>query len=147
MEICIRVKKFEKNQDASSYEKMFHRFVLNCFATIWICSGLCFMIGGLVAVAFGSKEIDSEKREESYIIGIAFVTMSMIPIMIGCCMLYCIKKCSIVSTPETSKRDTIEVNTARRNEASIQISQNLEIRVNFCLIQKSFSTTFIVFLI
>ena len=103
--------------------------MLNCFATCWISGGLLFLIIGCTLI--GSGDIQPGPA-------IGIIATSMAPLLTGCCMCFCIyrSKCQHgIPKSVGSIIDTTERVSEQQTSTSIDMSQQAQIEVLFCLLK------------
>ena len=103
----------------------FHRIVLSCFASVWIMGGILFLTVGFVAIASGGMPIG---------FAIIWIAMSIVPVLIGCCLCYCVngekctEKCLEKRSADISKI-SIGTMTDQQPSTPTQMSPQVQLRV------------------
>lgn len=99
--------------------------VTSCFASFWIMGGLLFLTVGFVVIGSGGMPIW---------IALIWTSMSMIPLIIGCCICYCTNKdkCNRAFTGSTKLR-IVSIGTMSDQQPSTytNMSPQVQMRVIF----------------
>ena len=101
---------------------------LGCFASFWIIGGLFFVTVGFVAIGTGNMPIW---------VACVWTLMSILPLIIGCCICFCINKDKCNSAIKRIKRSksmklvSIDTTSAQLSSISTHMSPQVQMRVIF----------------